>query len=106
MNVDQLDLRTLQFLNPDFPRVNGIVQGSAVLDSSWLDVRFRDADGGVLDDGLALWFRAPASYTGEDVVELQAHGSPPVLQALVERAVALGARRARAARRFQPQRAA
>ena len=59
-------------------------------------VRFRDADGGVLDDGLALWFRAPASYTGEDVVELQAHGSPPVLQALVERAVALGARRARA----------
>lgn len=59
-------------------------------------VRFHDADGGVIDDGLALWFRAPASYTGEDVVELQAHGSRPVLRALVGRAVALGARPARA----------
>lgn len=43
VDVERLDLRTLQFLNPDFPRVNGYVQGSAVLDSSWLDVRFRDA---------------------------------------------------------------
>ncbi|QCO66635.2 tRNA uridine-5-carboxymethylaminomethyl(34) synthesis GTPase MnmE [Luteimonas yindakuii] len=59
-------------------------------------VRFHAADGSVIDDGLALWFRAPASYTGEDVVELQAHGSRPVLQALVERALVLGARPARA----------
>ncbi|WP_129137113.1 tRNA uridine-5-carboxymethylaminomethyl(34) synthesis GTPase MnmE [Luteimonas sp. YGD11-2] len=59
-------------------------------------VRFHAADGGVIDDGLALWFRAPASYTGEDVVELQAHGSRPVLQALVGRALELGARPARA----------
>ncbi|TKS55170.1 tRNA uridine-5-carboxymethylaminomethyl(34) synthesis GTPase MnmE [Luteimonas yindakuii] len=58
--------------------------------------RFHAADGSVIDDGLALWFRAPASYTGEDVVELQAHGSRPVLQALVERALVLGARPARA----------
>lgn len=54
--------------------------------------RFRAADGSVLDDGIALYFRAPASFTGEDVVELQAHGSLPVLQALVERCCALGAR--------------
>ena len=59
-------------------------------------VRFHAADGRVIDDGLALWFRAPASYTGEDVVELQAHGSRPVLQALVGRALELGARPARA----------
>lgn len=58
-------------------------------------VRFTDTAGDTVDDGLALWFRAPASYTGEDVVELQAHGSPPVLRALVDRVVALGARRAR-----------
>lgn len=58
-------------------------------------VRFRDAQGEVVDDGLALYFAAPASYTGEDVVELQAHGSPAVLQELVARCVALGARRAR-----------
>ncbi|MGN6151047.1 MAG: tRNA uridine-5-carboxymethylaminomethyl(34) synthesis GTPase MnmE [Lysobacteraceae bacterium] len=56
---------------------------------------FRDADGEVLDDGLLLYFRAPASYTGEDVVELQAHGSPAVLRALVDRCCALGARIAR-----------
>jgi len=59
-------------------------------------VRFRDGDGAVLDDGIALAFVAPASYTGEDVVELQAHGSPPVLQQLVARCCALGARMARA----------
>jgi tRNA modification GTPase len=59
-------------------------------------VRFRDRHGEVVDDGVALWFRAPASYTGEDVVELQAHGSPVVLDALLELCCAHGARRARA----------
>ncbi|MDH5822602.1 tRNA uridine-5-carboxymethylaminomethyl(34) synthesis GTPase MnmE [Luteimonas sp. RD2P54] len=58
-------------------------------------VRFRDAAGEPVDDGLALLFRAPASYTGEHVAELQAHGSQPVLQLLVERCCALGARPAR-----------
>lgn len=56
---------------------------------------FVDADGEVIDDGIALAFLAPASFTGEDVVELQAHGSPVVLRALVARACALGARPAR-----------
>jgi tRNA modification GTPase len=59
-------------------------------------VRFRDADGNTLDDGIALRFAAPASFTGEDVVELQAHGSPAVLQALLARCLELGARMARA----------
>jgi tRNA modification GTPase len=58
-------------------------------------VRFHDADGTAIDDGIALVFAAPASYTGEDVVELQAHGSPAVLQQLVARCCALGARMAR-----------
>jgi len=58
-------------------------------------VRLRDADGGVIDDGIALAFVAPASYTGEDVVELQAHGSAPVLRQLLARCCALGARIAR-----------
>ncbi|MBV6521348.1 MAG: hypothetical protein MNPFHGCM_01482 [Gemmatimonadaceae bacterium] len=44
VQVDQFDLRTIQFLNPAFPRFDGLVSGSARLDSSWLDVRFRDAD--------------------------------------------------------------
>jgi tRNA modification GTPase len=57
--------------------------------------RFIDSDGTVIDDGIALAFVAPASFTGEDVVELQAHGSPVVLRTLVARACALGARAAR-----------
>lgn len=58
-------------------------------------VRFLDADRNAIDDGIALSFPAPASYTGDDVVELQAHGSPAVLHALVQRCCGLGARMAR-----------
>jgi translocation and assembly module TamB len=44
VDIETLDLRTPQFLFPDFPRLRGMISGAAVLDSSWLDVRFRDAD--------------------------------------------------------------
>ena len=53
---------------------------------------FSDGAGGVLDQGLALYFPAPHSYTGEDVLELQGHGGPVVLQRLLKRCLALGAR--------------
>ena len=46
---------------------------------------FRDADGSAIDHGLAIYFAAPNSFTGEDVLELQAHGGPVVLQLLVQR---------------------
>lgn len=59
-------------------------------------VTFVDAVGVPLDRGLALFFPAPRSFTGEDVLELHAHGSPVVLDALVRRACELGARPARA----------
>ncbi|TAM46185.1 MAG: tRNA uridine-5-carboxymethylaminomethyl(34) synthesis GTPase MnmE [Gammaproteobacteria bacterium] len=58
--------------------------------------RFRDADGQPIDEGLALFFPAPHSYTGEDVLELHGHGGPVVLDMLLQRALALGARSARA----------
>lgn len=45
--------------------------------------RFTDASGAVLDEGLALFFRAPHSFTGEDVVELHAHGAPRLLSLLL-----------------------
>ncbi|HEX5748039.1 MAG TPA: tRNA modification GTPase [Archangium sp.] len=48
---------------------------------------FVDASGAVLDEGLFLFFRAPHSFTGEDVVELQAHGSPRLLRMLLARAL-------------------
>ena len=57
--------------------------------------RFHAADGAIIDHGLCLYFPAPASYTGEEVVELQGHGSPAALAALMARAIALGARAAR-----------
>ncbi|MBU4183067.1 MAG: tRNA uridine-5-carboxymethylaminomethyl(34) synthesis GTPase MnmE [Hydrogenophaga sp.] len=46
---------------------------------------FPDADGQPIDHGLALWFPGPHSYTGEDVLELQGHGGPVVLQLLLAR---------------------
>ena len=58
-------------------------------------VRFMAENNDTLDDGLVLSFPAPHSFTGEDVVELQAHGSPVVLQQLVALACVLGARHAR-----------
>jgi tRNA modification GTPase len=58
--------------------------------------RFLAADGGTIDTGIALLFAAPASYTGEDVLELQAHGGPVVLQLLLKRCLDLGARPAEA----------
>lgn len=52
---------------------------------------FRDADGQPIDHGLALFFPAPHSYTGEDVLELQGHGGPAVLQLLLARVLQAGA---------------
>ena len=57
--------------------------------------RFRAANGDVLDDGIALYFPAPHSFTGEDVLELQGHGGQVVLDMLLKRCLELGARLAR-----------
>ncbi|HAA02679.1 MAG TPA: tRNA uridine-5-carboxymethylaminomethyl(34) synthesis GTPase MnmE, partial [Syntrophobacteraceae bacterium] len=57
--------------------------------------RFRDAAGETLDSGIALFFPSPHSFTGEDVLELQGHGGPLVLDLLLRRALQLGARPAR-----------
>jgi len=53
---------------------------------------FLSADGSVLDTGLAIYFPAPNSYTGEHVLELHGHGGPVVMDLLVRRAIELGAR--------------
>ena len=55
---------------------------------------FRGEDGAILDRGIALFFPAPNSFTGEDVLELQGHGGRVVLESLRERVIALGARQA------------
>ena len=57
---------------------------------------FKDADGTVLDQGIALYFKSPNSFTGEDVLELQGHGGQVVLDLLLKRILQLdGVRLAR-----------
>ncbi len=53
---------------------------------------FLDVEGQVIDQGIALFFPAPHSFTGEDVLELQGHGGPAVMQLLLQRCLELGAR--------------
>jgi len=54
----------------------------------------RDRKGGKLDTGLALYFPAPASFTGESVLEIHGHGGPLLVSSIVESIVAMGARQA------------
>lgn len=56
---------------------------------------FYDADSTVIDQGIALFFLHPHSYTGEDVLEFQGHGGPAVLERLLQRCLELGCRLAR-----------
>ncbi len=56
---------------------------------------FRDGHDALIDQGIALYFTAPASFTGEDVLELQGHGGPLVMDLLLQRCLELGARAAR-----------
>ncbi len=56
---------------------------------------FLDATGEILDQGILLWFQAPHSFTGEEVIELQGHGGPVVMDLLLDRCLKLGARLAR-----------
>jgi tRNA modification GTPase len=57
--------------------------------------KFRGLDGEIIDAGIVLYFPAPNSFTGEDVIELQGHGGPVVMDMLIEQVLRLGARLAR-----------
>jgi len=54
-------------------------------------IPFQNADGSIIDQGIAIYFKGPHSYTGEDVLELQGHGGPVVLQMLLTRVLEAGA---------------
>lgn len=60
-----------------------------------LHAHLRDGDGEALDDAVLIFFQGPHSYTGEDVLELQAHGNPSLLNAILRECRRLGARDAR-----------
>jgi len=55
---------------------------------------FLDSRGDVIDRGIALWFPAPHSFTGESVLELHGHGGPVIISLIIEAALTMGARRA------------
>ena len=79
---------------PRVPEFAAVLLGELPLPRRAGFARFLDAAQEPIDAGLALFFPAPASYTGEHVLELHGHGGPLVMQALVARALELGARRA------------
>lgn len=80
---------------PAAPRIAASMLGRMPLPRHAHFAAFRQADGELIDRGLLLHFPAPASYTGEHVLELQGHGSVILLDLLLQRVCALGARLAR-----------
>jgi tRNA modification GTPase len=77
---------------PGVPRVAAAVLGKLPKPRLASFGPFRDRQGETVDQGLALYFPAPHSYTGEAVLELQGHGGPVVMQALLSACVDAGAR--------------
>jgi tRNA modification GTPase len=80
---------------PDVPQIAASIIGKLPAPRVAQVAHFLDSDGAWLDRGLALHFPAPASYTGEHVLELQAHGGILVLDSLLKRLLELGCRMAR-----------
>jgi tRNA modification GTPase len=81
---------------PGAPRVAEQLLGDLPEPRKATLARFSDARGEPLDEGLALYFPAPASFTGEHVLELQGHGGAVILDLLLNRVLELGCRMARA----------
>ena len=77
---------------PMASRIAGEIAGKRPPARRAMHAAFRDEHGVPIDEGLLLFFPAPHSYTGEDVLELQGHGGPLVQRTLLGRCLALGAR--------------
>lgn len=79
----------------DVPRVAIALLGALPIPRVAQLRRFHDVDGNALDEGLALYFPAPASFTGEHVLELQGHGGAFIVDRLLHRVLGMGVRMAR-----------
>ena len=77
---------------PATPRIARQLLGALPVPRQARNARFKGADGEPIDEGIALYFPAPHSYTGEDVLELHGHGGPVVMQALLAACLDAGAR--------------
>ena len=85
----------LRLSGPDALAIGEAVSSSKIRPGRIQFRRFLDADDEVLDHGICLYFKAPNSFSGEDCVEIQAHGGPILLDMLLQRLCELGARLAR-----------
>jgi tRNA modification GTPase len=85
----------LRVSGAEVPRVACAILGSMPAPRHARLASFLDAEGNCLDQGLAFYFPAPASFTGEHVLELQGHGGPLVTDLLLQRVLELGCRMAR-----------
>jgi len=85
----------IRISGPDVPRVAVALLGTLPEPRVARLRCFRDADGSALDEGLALYFPAPASFTGEHVLELQGHGGAFILDRVLRRVLGMGVRMAR-----------
>ncbi|MCA1857199.1 tRNA uridine-5-carboxymethylaminomethyl(34) synthesis GTPase MnmE [Massilia oculi] len=72
------------------PLIDALFPGTRLAPRHATYLPFKNAGGEVIDEGLALYFKGPHSYTGEDVLELQGHGGPVVLQMLLARVLEAG----------------
>jgi tRNA modification GTPase len=79
---------------PKVPEIAAVVLGELPLPRRATFARFLDSHQETIDAGLALFFPAPHSYTGEHVLELQGHGGALVIESLVARVIEIGGRRA------------
>ena len=79
---------------PVVPKIAGAILGHCPKPRFAAYLPFLDSDGQTIDQGIAIYYAAPNSYTGEEVLELQAHGGPALLQILLRRCLSLGARQA------------
>jgi tRNA modification GTPase len=79
---------------PQAPAIAQSILGHCPAPRHAVYLPFKEADASTIDQGIALFFQGPNSYTGEDVLELQAHGGPAILQILLMRCLSLGARQA------------
>ena len=85
----------LRLSGPDALAIGEAISCSKIRPDKIQFRRFLDADDEVLDHGICLYFKAPHSFSGEDCVEIQAHGGPILLDMLLQRLCELGARLAR-----------
>ena len=79
---------------PKVPEIAAVILGELPLPRRATFARFLDCHQETIDAGLALFFPAPHSYTGEHVLELQGHGGALVIESLVARVIEIGGRRA------------